>query len=211
MKISRPDAMAWRIREGAAIVTWFCVMYAGSDWLTGRLVGEADLPSLTMSADLLIPFWPAASWIYLSATPVMILSLFVLREPSDVRALTLAVALEIALAALVYLIMPVEPSVSPATQASAMFRFADDLNLTYNSFPSLHVTVCTTGAFAMMAPQQPIRNAVLLLWAAAIAVSTLVTHQHTIADAAGGLVLAALGLLVFGILRGRLAAQQREV
>jgi membrane-associated phospholipid phosphatase len=156
---------------------------------------------MATQSDLLIPFWPAASWIYLSATPVMLLSLFVLSERSDVRALSVAVALEIAIAGLIYAFMPVEPTPRIDGDISSVFAFADRLNLTYNSFPSLHVALCTTGAVAMMAQGKTLRNAMLLLWALAVSGSTLVTHQHTIADVAGGVVLAGLGLIAFCVLR----------
>ena len=38
---------------------------------------------------------------------------------------------------------------------------------------------------------------ILALWAAAVCASSLLTHQHTIADVAGGLVLAGLGSFLF--------------
>ena len=67
-----------------------------------------------------------------------------------------------------------------------LFRFADRLNLDYNFVPSLHValSVACIAAFARHA-NRPGRIA-LWLWATAIALSTLLTHQHHVVDVISG-------------------------
>ena len=187
----------WRLRTGAAVGLWFCFVYISSDWLTGLRAEEKALPSLLISADGLIPFWPQSAWIYITITPAMFLLVLAVRERSELKALAWTVAAEIAVAGLVYLVLPVAASRTPETNLPVMMRFADNLNLTYNSFPSLHVALSVTTALAMFSPAHGKRNLILALWAAAVCASSLLTHQHTIADVAGGLVLAGLGSFLF--------------
>ncbi len=72
------------------------------------------------------------------------------------------------------------------------FHVADRMNLDYNLLPSLHVafSVCCAAIDAHQAARAV--TALLWSWAAAIALSTLLTHQHQLIDVATG---GALGLL----------------
>ena len=200
--------MAWRLREGTVVALWFCLVYIGSNWLTSFRAAQYDLPSFVLAADTKVPFVPEAILIYLTATPVLLLSLFVLQDRRQIRSLSVAISFEIAIAGLVYALLPVAASRTPETEMSAIFRFADNLNLTYNSFPSLHVALSITAAVAMMVPGQKARNATLAIWAASIALSTLLTYQHSIADVVGGAVLAGSGVLLFRMLQANPAKRQ---
>ncbi|MHA6264890.1 phosphatase PAP2 family protein [Arenibacterium sp. CAU 1754] len=193
----------WRMRVGAAVGLWFWVVYGGADWLTGLRAGQGALASVEIAADAAIPFWPSAAWVYMTVTPAMILPLFVLGERSAVRALALVLAVEIALAGVVYLVWPVAPTRTPEGDLPTMIQIADLVNLTYNSVPSLHVALSMTCTMAMMAAGQWARNGALALWALGIAASTLVTHQHFIADVAAGAALAGVGALLFNRLSRR--------
>ena len=211
---TRQDLMAWRLREGTVVGVWFCLVYIGSNWLTSLRAAHEDLPSFALAADAHVPFVPEAIFIYLSATPALLSSLFILQDRSQIRSLSIVLSIEIAIAGIVYAVWPVAASQTPQGEVSAIFQFADNLNLTYNSFPSLHVALFTTAAVVMMVPGQKARNILLALWAASIAFSTLLTYQHSIADVVGGGVLAAGGVLLFHILQAnsakRLAAHLDE-
>jgi len=75
---------------------------------------------------------------------------------------------------------------------AAIFHLADKLNLTYNVVPSLHV-VLVVACVAVFSTHAPARGkAPLWLWAALIAVSTVLTHQHHVLDAVTGWLLAVI-------------------
>jgi membrane-associated phospholipid phosphatase len=76
-----------------------------------------------------------------------------------------------------------------------LYAVADRMNLQYNLVPSLHVTlsIVCVAAFAARASSTAGR-AVLWLWGAAIALSTLLTHEHHVLDAVSGWLLAVLGV-----------------
>ena len=106
----------------------------------------------------------------------------------------LAIFVLIAISGGFFLIIPAELSFQPQEPTSwqAWVRVADTLNLRYNCVPSLHVglgvacaaayTRCTAGVFSF----------VLWLWAAAVAASTLLLHQHHLIDVLTGWWLALL-------------------
>lgn len=196
------DEWRWRLRVGAAVGLWFWIVYGGADWLTGLRAAQSPLPSVRIAADDAIPFWPFAAWIYMTVTPALLLPLLLLPDRSSIRALAWALASEICLAGLIYLILPVAPTHMPDVALPAIMRLADEINLTFNSVPSLHVALALTSTLAMQVPGQPLRNAALALWAASIAVSTLLTHQHLIIDVAAGVFLAGLGFALFRRIAG---------
>jgi len=72
----------------------------------------------------------------------------------------------------------------------AIFVLADTMNLELNYFPSLHVCFAFTTAW-FFAPRYRWLG---LLWASAVAWSTLAIREHYLADVAGGLLLAVVGI-----------------
>lgn len=62
--------------------------------------------------------------------------------------------------------------------------------LRHNYLPSLHVALAFTGA-ATLSREKPSMSAPLYLWASLIALSTLTTHEHHLADILAGMALAA--------------------
>ena len=74
---------------------------------------------------------------------------------------------------------------------SAAFAFADQLNLRYNLVPSLHVAFAAICALAYARARGAAAALVFGTWAAAIAASTVLLHQHHLVDVATGLALAA--------------------
>lgn len=191
----------WRLTVGTLVGAWFGLVFGGADLVTAWRAAQGPLPSLETAFDRAMPFWPGAALIYLTVTPALIAPLFVLKTRREIGALAAALALEVALAGLAYLLWPVAatttPPLAPSGALPAALRLADWVNLTYNSAPSLHVALSLTATGAMMRPGGRARNAALGLWGAAISASTLLTHQHIVADVASGAVLAALGLWAF--------------
>ena len=96
-----------------------------------------------------------------------------------------------------FLFIPADLAYPPVTETelgrwATLYHIADALNLTYNLVPSLHVAL-TVGCVAAFSTRTGALGKVLLWsWAAAIALSTLLTHQHHIVDVVTGWLLALL-------------------
>jgi hypothetical protein len=78
---------------------------------------------------------------------------------------------------------------SAESQADAgwLYRFADTVNLEYNMVPSLHVAFAVSCALSYSRISWPW---LWWSWAAAIALSTLLCHQHHLLDLVAGVVFA---------------------
>ncbi len=114
---------------------------------------------------------------------------FIVRERREITALTRSLALATLMGGIGFLLIPSRAAFAPPGDLgiwAGLFHFADRLNLDHNMVPSLHValSVCCIAAFARHA--LPAGRALLWVWAAAIALSTLLTHQHHVADVLSG-------------------------
>jgi membrane-associated phospholipid phosphatase len=135
-----------------------------------------------------LPLWPALTLAYVSLYPLCWLAPLIVRERRGLDALASCVVAETVLACVVFVLLPVESGFAPidATQLGnwgPLFRFADALNLDFNMLPSLHVAYAVT--FAGVYARNGAR-ALFWSWAALIALSTVLTHQHHLADVAAG-------------------------
>jgi len=171
---------------GVTFALLYGVSSAWSEFVPWRM-------SVALPVDETWPFWPAAAGIYLTITPMLLLAPFVLRDLASLLPLYVTLMLETAIAAACFLLLPVD---GPATDccegtvSGALFRVADAMNLERNCFPSLHVAFACTAALAF-APRASRAGAVSLhVWAAAVAMSTLVTKQHFLVDVVAGYALA---------------------
>lgn len=175
---------------------WFAAVYGGADWLTARrtLRLHVDLPGETR-----LPFVPDWIVIYMSIYLLFGLAPFVLRTRREFRAFIATLAFTTFVGGACFLALPVELSFAPEGglgRGPALFRFADELNLTYNLFPSLHVAFSTVCVAAFAPSASRLGKVLLWIWALGIAVSTVLTRQHHVADALGGFALAAVAMRV---------------
>lgn len=144
-----------------------------------------------LDAELAIPFVPAMTLAYVSLYLMFSIVPFVLRTRREVTALFWTFMAEVAIATVFFLAMPVEPAWPATHDAGAfapLFDWADGMNLTYNLFPSIHVAFAASAA--MILSNRGIRGVLITAWAVLVCASTVLTHQHHLADIAGGLVLA---------------------
>jgi len=104
--------------------------------------------------------------------------------------------LELFIAAFLFLLIPFNlmsrPLVTDTGFISSLFYLCDLANLDYNYFPSLHVTFAFTLAFFVAEGKNTRQKAICLVWASAVALSTLLTKQHYLLDVAGGLILSVI-------------------
>lgn len=175
---------AWLL--SAANAAWFAMIYAGCDWLTARRTLRVPIH---LPVELSIPLIPGAVVIYMSIYLLFLAGPFIVRERRKFAALIRALALATLIGGVGFLLVPSQAAFAPPGDLgiwAGLFHFADRLNLDYNMVPSLHValSVCCIAAFARHASRAG--HALLWMWAAAIALSTLLTHQHHVVDVITG-------------------------
>lgn len=191
---------AWLLSTANAV--WFGFIYGGSEWLTAQR--SLRVP-IHLPIELSIPLIPGAVIIYMSIYLLFLAGPFIVRERREFSALIFALSLATLFGGVGFLLVPSRAAFAPPGDLgiwAGMFHFADRLNLDYNMVPSLHValSVCCIAAFARHAAQ--LGRVLLWTWAAAIALSTLVTHQHHVVDVVSGW---AVGIVAYRIGRLRVA------
>ena len=177
-----------------AFAAYFWIVY----WLGNFVAARAtERFHVALSYELFIPFVPWAAVVYLTVTPLLCLAPFIFRTPERLLPLFVTLCAEVTIAGAIFCIFPVELSFAPqevTSSAGFFLRLARAIALTYNCMPSLHVALAVSAAWAY-APIGGRRWRILVWsWAAAIVVSTLLTHQHHLADLAGGVLLSAVGM-----------------
>jgi membrane-associated phospholipid phosphatase len=146
-------------------------------------------------AELGIPFVPAMTLFYMSIYLLFWMAPFVLRTRREFRALVITTACAIFVGGVGFLLFPADLAFSQPREEelgiwAGMFHLADKLNLTYNLLPSLHVAFAVI-CVAVFSARGPAAGKVLLwFWAAMVAASTVLIHQHHLLDIATGWLLA---------------------
>jgi membrane-associated phospholipid phosphatase len=110
-----------------------------------------------------------------------------------------AIILQILIAAVFYLVWPFENPNEVYTVtgwAGVPFKVAETVNLSYNSFPSLHVALSLTAAVFYSRVVSRFKSLLLSLWAGLISVSTVLMHEHYVIDVLGGLLLVPTALFL---------------
>ena len=139
-----------------------------------------------------MPFVPPMILAYLSIDLVFLPAPFILRSRRELEALALSLAAAIAVAGTGFLLVPAElayPRCDPGAW-SGLFALARRRALSYNLVPSLHVAMSGICLAAYGTRCDATGRALLAAWAASIALSTLLTHQHHLLDVTAGLALA---------------------
>ena len=139
------------------------------------------------------PFVPAFTLVYLSLNVMLALTPFILRTRQTFLPLFLTMSAETILASFCFVLLPIADGYSPMLVSGfwgSVFSLADVVNLDHNYLPSLHVALAVTAALAFSQRCGRVGKLLLYSWATAIAVSTLLTHQHYVLDVITGIGLA---------------------
>jgi membrane-associated phospholipid phosphatase len=186
------DCLGYSLRLAAVLAAWWVVVYHGADYWTGL---RAHRVRVHLDAELAMPFVPAFILAYLSLHLVFVLAPFVLRTRRRLQALVLTLAAVTGVAGLGFLLIPAEPAYSLADAGawSGLFEVSRMLALRYNMVPSLHVALSGVCLAAYASQRGRVVRSFLGVWLAAIALSTLLTHQHHLIDVITGLILAWAG------------------
>ena len=182
---SRRDP-AFSLALAALFALLFVLLYGGAN-LLAALVPWRIRPALPFEAA--IPFVPAWSAVYLSL-PLLLLLCGLRLDRRGAWTLFAVLAAELAAAAPFFVLLPVQTAWPPREAGGfwqPFFLLADHISLSRNHLPSLHTAFALTAARFAWRQRFPAR-ALYLLWAAAVVLSTLLIHEHHLADlAAGGL------------------------
>lgn len=171
---------------------WFVLVYDGMDFLTAR---RSFRVPIHFPAELAIPFVPAMTLFYMSIYLLFWMAPFVLRTRREFRALVITMAFAILFGGIGFLLFPADLAFAPPREEdlgiwAGLFHFADKLNLTYNLLPSLHVAFAVICVAIFSARATVVGRVLLWFWAAMVAASTVLIHQHHLLDVATGWLLA---------------------
>ncbi len=180
-------------RYALAFLAVFYVFYGAASVLAGF---NPQRLAVGMAWEANIPFVPQAAWVYNSMLLLLIAVMVVLRYEPRIRGLFWVLCAQVVFASLVFVLLPIDKSFPLRDSATALpwvFVLADTLNLENNDLPSLHVCLAYTGAMIAGVHSQPLMRVGFMLWASAIAVSTLLMHEHHVLDLLTGWLLALAG------------------
>lgn len=183
---------AWALSLANGI--WFMLVFGGCDFITAH---RALRIPIHFAAELKIPFVPGMTAVYMSIYLLFLAGPFIVRTRREFRAVIATLATIIGIAGLGFLLIPGQLAFSPAREQdlgiwAGMFHLADRLNLDYDLVPSLHVALSVACITAFCTHTRVIGRTLLWIWATAVALSTLLTHQHHVIDVVTGWFLATL-------------------
>lgn len=146
--------------------------------------------------------WPFVPWLvlpYLTSVPLLMLGFALAPDRSGLHAYSQRLLLTTSLGCLTFALWPLRFQGARPLPGEPLwaeiFGLLHRLDAPFNQFPSLHVAFMVVLWPTLRAglPQRWQRG-VAALWLALVAVSTVFTHQHHLADVPGGLLLGALAL-----------------
>lgn len=169
--------------------------------LTNHAAHSAQVQrSLALPFEQAIPFLPWMIVPYASSGPLLALAFFMVGKGEGLRVLSRRLMLATVAAGLVFAWFPARFPFPRPEPSNALLQLAygllDATDRPYNQFPSLHVAYSVLLWLALRpAIASRAWRGVLACWLLLVGASTLLTWQHTLADVAGGIGLAALACL----------------
>ena len=157
----------------------FAVCYGASSWLSGFIPWRI-YPALPFESTAW-PLLPAWSAVYLSLPALLLLAALRL-DWTQQWALLAVLCAQLLSACVCFVLLPAETAFPPR-HSQGLLALADALNLERNFLPSLHTAFACTAALAARRP-------LFAVWALLITLSTLLTHEHHLADVLAGMALA---------------------
>ena len=169
-----------------AVSIWFQIIFNATNYWTGL---HNYRVRLHLDAERYIPFVPASVLAYLSIYLLFAVTPFILRDRRAVRALAATLMMTTVIAGIGFLLFPGELQFDAADDPGrweGLVAFARRIALRYNLAPSLHVALAVVCAGAFASAARWIGKLLLWGWTLAIALSTLLLHQHHLVDVVTG-------------------------
>jgi membrane-associated phospholipid phosphatase len=177
-------------RATVFLLVEFIVVFYGTDFLAGE---HSNRLKLYFDWETKLPFEPLAYTIYFSVFVLPFLVAVVARDVEEVRVWKNRMAITIAISGLIFVLAPAELGYAAGSDGGWLSDAATIICGRYNLLPSLHVGLTAVIAGSLLSNLGKSGRIVIVLWAAALMLSTLLTHQHHVMDVVAGL---ALGLFV---------------
>jgi membrane-associated phospholipid phosphatase len=187
---ARPPFWLYRWAVGLGVAGLQTVIYFG----VGRISAPRSTTLLATELDAAIPFLPWTVWCYLPFyAGIFILTLAGLRTRRLFDRSLLGVLAVMLVGATGHLLVAAEyprPPVHPPYPdlSHAFLAWVQAVDPPGNVFPSLHVAH-TTALALILRHERPRLGTLALVMAALLALSTLTTKQHFLADVAAGLIM----------------------
>jgi membrane-associated phospholipid phosphatase len=183
------------------------LIYGGMNWLTSL---RSDVGQLYFPWELrFIPLVPAMIVPYSSIDLLFLVAFFICKDRSELRALSLRLALALLIAGMCFLLFPLKCAfVRPQLGGvfGWMFNTLHGLDRPFNLAPSLHVAIAIILAMIYVPKTRGAWRACTVGWFVLICVSTLFTWQHHLIDVVSG---ALLGVVCIGAVADQLASRSR--
>lgn len=198
MKLERHDASSprdpasrrWVAFARAATLggSLFCLTFYPTNWLATR---SASRWSTGLAWEQHIPYEPVWFLAYGSAFLLVALVPLCVDHVQTIRAWGKKFSLAILCATPFFLVLPTQTtfSLTDLHTSSLPIDLIRTVTGQYNCFPSLHATLSWLTVRTVAEAGQPCHRLIWWSWFALIALSTLLTHQHHIADVLTGIFL----------------------
>lgn len=167
----------------------FFGVYPTTNWLSSL---RAEHYVVYSAAELQIPFIASFIWLYLSMYLLFALPPFFL-DPPELKRLGRELIMATLISGLIFLIFPAKLGFPRELPEQAPYRdlYAAlfSLDHPFNLLPSLHVVYSAAIALAIVRNTEVSMRVMILLWLSMIVCSTVLVHQHHLADVVAGLLL----------------------
>lgn len=192
---NRDDNHVWRIYGFwcSVVGVTFLAIYPLCNWISTQ---RASVYHFYLPAELLIPLEPVFIWCYLSLYALFLAPPFLLKV-QELRKLGRSLVAATVFSGLLFLVLPTQLGFARELPEEPLYRpiFSAlfSLDHPYNLAPSLHVVYSTLVVLALTAiPSHRRWRPFWWLWLLLLCLSTLLVHQHHLADILSGLLVASL-------------------
>ena len=144
--------------------------------------------------ELSFPLVPWMIYFYVSLTLLLLLNVFLLKDPKVIRAFSICLILTVLVAGLIFVLFPGKLGfnrVSEVPRHEWLFSFLHAIDQPFNLYPSLHITYSSLTVFAIIdQTNNKLFHYILIVWLVLIGFSVVLVHQHHLFDILTGLILA---------------------
>ena len=192
-------------RREAALALVFCALACAAYLLYPLTNHGPNRIFLQTAWDRSLPVVPVMVIPYLSLFPLLAMAVLVALRGGwrNVQRYALAIAIAIAISCLVYTVAQSYVPRPAITGHGVLDQWVRDVyanDKPYDAFPSTHTSLATI--IAVYCYRGMRRTGIVIgIWCLAIIASTVLIHQHYLADIAGGLVVAAISVYAADLLR----------
>jgi len=185
----RLKSFAW---WGTFVGIAFFSVYPTTNWLADM---RSEHYAAYMVEELQMPFVAGFIWFYLSMYVLFAMPPFFL-DPPALKRLGLELIIATVIAGLFFLAFPAKlgfPRVVPDEPLyREIYTSIFSLDKPYNLLPSLHVVYSSAIGFSIMRKAGVYSRGIVAFWLVLIVSSTVLVHQHHLADVVAGLLLTAV-------------------